>query len=167
MIRTSWMTSAAAAKSYYRSTDYYASVPGDWLGKGAKLLSLTGDAQVEQFDRLADNLHPLNGEQLTTYTRDGRRVGMDMTFNATKSVSIARELAGPGNAGDPRIEQAHREAVAYTVGLLEKDMQGRVRVGGKGDRKLDNRTTGYSRLSRPPSTGSDAPCTNCASSDAR
>ncbi len=132
------MTSAAAAKSYYRNSDYYASVPGDWQGKGAKSLGLTGQARAEDFDALADNLHPLTGEPLTTYTRDGRRVGLDMTFNATKSVSIARELAGGGNLGDPRIEAAHREAVAYTVGLIEAEMQGRVRAGGR----QENRTTG-------------------------
>lgn len=132
------MTSSAAAKAYFAKTDYYATCPGDWLGKGAAMLGLHGDSNQMHFHSLADNLHPQTGEQLTTYTRDGRRVGMDMTFNATKSVSIARELAGAGNAGDPRIEKAHREAVAYTVGLLEKDMQARVRSGGE----QGNRTTG-------------------------
>lgn len=138
MIRTHWMTSSSAAKDYFAKTDYYATCPGDWLGKGASMLGLHGDLNQMHFWSLADNLHPQSGEQLTTYTRDGRRVGLDMTFNATKSVSIARELAGLGNAGDPRIEQAHREAVAHTVGLLEKDMQGRVRTGGA----FENRTTG-------------------------
>lgn len=132
------MLSASAAKAYFRAADYFATTPGEWLGKGAAMLGLTGATSPDQFDSLADNLHPQTGEQLTTYTRDGRRVGLDMTFNATKSVSIARELAGAGNAGDPRIEQAHREAVAYTVGLLERDMQARVRAGGASG----NRTTG-------------------------
>src|SRR4051812_48280714 len=107
------MTSSAAAKAYYRSSDYYATCPGDWLGKGAEMLGLTGNTSPEQFDSLADNLDPRTGQPLTTYTRDGRRVGLDMTFNSTKSVGIARELAGPDNAGDPRIEAAHREAVAF------------------------------------------------------
>lgn len=138
MLRTHWFTSAAAAKSYYRAADYFASSPGTWLGKGAEMLGLTGEARAEDFDRLADNLHPQTGEQLTTYSRDGRRVGLDMTFNAVKSVSLAREMAGDGNAGDARIEEAHREAVGYTVGLIEQDMQARVRAGGKNE----NRTTG-------------------------
>src|SRR3954453_17223467 len=114
MIRTHWMTSSASAKSYYRTADYYSSSPGEWLGKGAAMLGLTGTTSPEQFDSLADNLDPRTGSPLTTFTRDGRRVGLDMTFNATKSVSVAREIAGPENAGDPRIEEAHREAVAYT-----------------------------------------------------
>lgn len=138
MIRTHWMSSAAAAKKYYRSSDYYASTPGEWLGKGAALLGLTGTTSPEQFDSLADNLDPRTGTPLTARTVDGRRVGLDMTFNSTKSVGIARELAGADNAGDPRIEQAHREAVAYTVGYIEKDMQARVRIGGANE----NRTTG-------------------------
>ena len=141
MIRTSWFQNATAAKAYYKAADYLASTPGTWFGKGAAMLGLSGPARAEDFDHLADNLHPQTGESLTTYTRDGRRVGLDMTFNATKSVSLARDLAGPGNAGDPRIETAHDEAVAYTLGLIEADMQARVRVGGKGHRKLDNRTT--------------------------
>ena len=132
------MTSAAAAKAYYRAADYYATSPGEWLGNGAKMLGLNGEARAEDFDLLADNINPLTGESLTTYTRDGRRVGLDMTFNATKSVSIAREVAGADWKGDPRIEEAHREAVAYTVGMIEQDMQARVRAGGENG----NRTTG-------------------------
>lgn len=138
MLRTHWMVSATVATAYYRNSDYYASVPGDWLGKGSPLLGLSGEAKADDFDKLADNLHPQTGEPLTTYTREGRRVGLDMTFNATKSVSIARELAGGLNAGDHRIEQAHREAVKYTVGMIEKDMQARVRAGGANE----NRATG-------------------------
>lgn len=55
---------------------------------------------------------------------------MDFAFNSTKSVGIARELAGIDNAGDARTEQTHREAVGYAMGLIEQDMQTLVRVGG-------------------------------------
>ena len=61
---------------------------------------------------------------------------MDLTFNSTKSVGIARELAGPDNAGDPRIEEAHREAVRYAMGFVECDIRGRVRVGGKDEDRV-------------------------------
>ena len=50
MIRTHWMQSASAAKAYYRQSDYYASTPGEWLGKGAKMLGLEGATSPEQFD---------------------------------------------------------------------------------------------------------------------
>jgi conjugative relaxase-like TrwC/TraI family protein len=137
------MTSPAAAKSYYRSSDYYATTPGEWIGKGAEMLGLTGTTSTEQFDSLADNLDPRTGTPLTTYTRDGRRVGLDMTFNSTKSVGVARELAGPDNTGDPRIESAHREAVAYTMRIVETDMCGRVRVGGKDEDRVTGNLVAY------------------------
>jgi conjugative relaxase-like TrwC/TraI family protein len=137
------MTSSAAAKSYYRSSDYYATTPGEWLGKGAETLGLKGATSTDQFDSLADNLDPRTGKSLTTYTKAGRRVGLDMTFNSTKSVGIARELAGKDNAGDPRIEEAHREAVKYTMGLVEEDMQGRVRIGGRDDNRVTGNMVAY------------------------
>jgi conjugative relaxase-like TrwC/TraI family protein len=83
---------------------------------------------------LCDNVNPLNGMPLTVLTRDGRRTGWDFNFNATKSVSIARELTG-----DTRIEDAHRKAVKYAIGEIETDMATRVRVGGQDDdRKTGN-----------------------------
>lgn len=143
MIRTHWMTSSAAAKAYYRQSDYYATTPGEWLGSGAKMLGLEGATSPEQFDSLADNLDPRTGLPLTTYTRDGRRVGLDMTFNSTKSVGIARELGGPDNAGDPRIEQAHREAVAYAMRFVERDMQARVRAAGQDSDRITGNMVAY------------------------
>lgn len=136
MLRTHWITDAAAAKAYYQASDYYAQTQGDWLGEGAKALGLVGPARREDFEQLCDNLNPLTGEPLTTYTRDGRRVGIDLNFNSTKSVGIARELAGPDNRGDERIEAVHREAVAYAMGFVEADMRGRVRVGGKNEDRI-------------------------------
>ncbi len=87
------MISVAAAKGYYRSS-YYASVPGDWLGKCSKLLGLSGEARADDFDRLADNLHLQTGEPLITYIRDGRRVGRDMTFNAA-SLESRHDVGNP------------------------------------------------------------------------
>jgi len=78
-------------------------------------------------------MNPATGKPLTVVTRDGRRTGWDFNFNSTKSVSIARELTG-----NKRIEEAHREAVKYAIGEVEKDMATRVRIGGQDD----DRTTG-------------------------
>ena len=132
------MRSASAAIKYFEQTDLLASSPGEWLGKGAEMLGLDGSNNQDHFISLAHNLHPQTGQQLTTYTRDNRRVGVDMTFSAPKSISLARELAGPNNEGDPRIEEAHREAVKYAMSLIEKGMEARVRKGGA----FSNRTTG-------------------------
>ena len=137
------MKSAKAAKGYFAKTDYYASCPGDWLGKGAERLGLRGTADPTRFHALADNLDPRTGRTLRPHAREGDRVGCDFTFNSTKSVGIARELAGPGNAGDPRIEDAHREAVSYAVGLIEQDMQARVRVGGADEDRATGNLVAY------------------------
>ena len=127
---------SSAAVAYYSAADYLATTPGEWLGKGAATLGLTGASNQDHFISLAHNMHPQTGEKLRPRAKEGERVGLDLTFNASKSVSIARELAD--GTGDDRIEDAHREAVGYVVGLIEKDMQGRVRQGYANA----NRTTG-------------------------
>ncbi|MFO0958263.1 MAG: MobF family relaxase [Isosphaeraceae bacterium] len=131
MLRTHWMTSASAAKAYVRAADYHAASPGQWVGGLREPLGLGGQSTFEQFDALADNRHPLTGDLLRPLARDNGRIGLDMTFNSSKSVGIAREMAGLDNAGDPRIETAHNEAVAYAMSFVEKDMRARVRVGGE------------------------------------
>lgn len=136
MLRTHWITNAAGAKAYYQASDYYATSRGDWLGRGAEMLGLQGEARKEDFFALCDNLDPRTGLPLTTYTRDGRRVGIDLNFNSTKSVGIVRELSGENNQGDDRVEAAHREAVAYAMRYVEAEMRGRVRVGGKDEDRL-------------------------------
>ena len=138
MLRTHWITNGQAAKAYYQASDrdYYSKVTGDWLGRGAQMLGLQGEVRKDDFFALCDNLDPRSGTPLTTYTRDGRRVGIDLNFNSTKSVGIVRELAGENNQGDDRVEAAHREAVAYSMRYVEADMRGRVRVGGKNEDRV-------------------------------
>lgn len=138
MLRTHWQYSAKGAVAYLAAADYYASSPGELLGKGFEHLDISGMSARDVFECLCHNLDPKTGEKLRPLARDGERIGMDFTFNSTKSVGIARELAGPDNAGDPRIEQAHREAVAYAMSFVERDMQTRVRGGRDGDRVTGN-----------------------------
>ena len=134
MLRIHQIGDADAAKKYYTTSDYFLETPGVWVGKGAELLGLSGKCDRRDFDNLCDNVNPLTGAALTVVTRDGRRTGWDFNFNATKSVSIARELAG-----DERVEAAHREAVDYAIGQVEKDMATRVRIGGRDeDRQTGN-----------------------------
>jgi conjugative relaxase-like TrwC/TraI family protein len=113
MLRVRHKTDAQAVKSYMRQSDYYLETPGDWMGKGAASLELTGQARQEDFDALCDNLRP-DGSPLTARTVEGRRVGYDFNFNASKSVGIAREIIGHYDPAEgQRIEDAHREAVAF------------------------------------------------------
>ena len=134
MLRIHQINDAAAAKAYYSLSDYMMETPGEWLGNGAKHLGLAGRANREDFEKLCDNIDPLHGGSLTPLTRDGRRVGWDFNFNATKSVSLALELTG-----DKRVIEAHKEAVRYAMGHIEQDMATRVRAGGKDeDRETGN-----------------------------
>src|ERR1022692_1429592 len=60
------------AKKYFKEHlavgDYYAegqTVPGQWIGKGAADLGLSGVTTADEFVRLCDNLHPQTCERLT------------------------------------------------------------------------------------------------------
>lgn len=141
MIRKKWHTDAGAARTYFQVSDYHVPTTGEWFGHDAARLGLTGDARREDFDKLLDNINPLTGGNLTTFTRDGRRVALELNFNAVKDASIAWALGGNRNQGDPLVKRCHQEAVKYTLGMLEADMQARVRDDGKGD-STQNRTTG-------------------------
>jgi conjugative relaxase-like TrwC/TraI family protein len=138
MLRINPSSSAAQAKSYYKQgltmENYYAQeVVGNWQGRGAALLGLTGPVDQASFHALADNIHPQTGERLTQRTRQKRIVGYDFNFHVPKSVSIVH-----GFSGDERIVTALREAVAYTMGKIEQGMETRVRKGGR----MENRRTG-------------------------
>ena len=140
MIRKHWHYDAAACKNYFQISDYHAPVVGEWFGRDAERLGLVGDARKEDFDKLLDNLNPETGEHLTKYTRDGRRIALELTFNAVKDASLAGELGGELNAGDP-LAQRRQQGVKKALAFLEPYMQVRVRDEGKGD-SIENRTTG-------------------------
>jgi conjugative relaxase-like TrwC/TraI family protein len=148
--------SVGDAKKYFREHlslgDYYTEgqrVPGQWYGKGAEALGLSGVTTEGPFVRLCDNLHPQTGRRLTQRQNtnrtetgvDGleretanRRVFYDFTFSPPKSVSIAA-LAGD----DARIVRAHEEAVAATLNELQALAATRVRSKGQcADRPTSN-----------------------------
>ena len=132
------------AKKYFKEHlavgDYYAegqTVPGQWIGKGAADLGLSGVTTADEFVRLCDNLHPQTGERLTLRQKttrvekgmDGeerqaanRRVFYDFTFSPPKSVSIAALV---GN--DARIIEAHEQAVTLAMHQLQTFAATRVR----------------------------------------
>lgn len=136
MLRIRHKTDVQASKNYYRQSDYYLETPGEWMGKGATRLGLEGRARQDDFEALCDNLRP-DGSPLTAMTVDGRRVGYDFNFNAVKSVGIAREIIGHDDPAEgQKIEEAHREAVAYAMGHVERDMAVRVRTGGRDEDRV-------------------------------
>jgi len=143
------------AEKYFREHlsvgDYYSesqAVAGQWIGKGAEALGLSGDTHNDEFVRLCENLHPQTGQRLTLRHKttrrevgaDGaehqsanRRVFYDFTFSPPKSVSIAA-LVGH----DRRIVEAHEQAVTAALCELESFAATRVRKNGQ----CTARTTG-------------------------
>jgi conjugative relaxase-like TrwC/TraI family protein len=140
VLRINQNNSAAGAKSYYSTADYYTQaqeLTGRWCGKGAAMLGLhgqiTGEVGKQQWNRLCDNLHPLTGAKLMPRTREERRIGYDINFHAPKSLSVLYSLTH-----DAQVLEAFREAVSATMAQMESEMQTRVRAGGRDE----DRTTG-------------------------
>jgi conjugative relaxase-like TrwC/TraI family protein len=134
MIRVTQQDSAAAAKSYYSTADYYSEgqeLVGSWGGKGASRLGLEGTVDRFSFERLCDNRNPTTGEPLTARTRTERRVGYDFTFSVPKSVSLLYALSS-----DQGIMDAFRGAVSETMREIEAEMKTRVRMGGKDEDRV-------------------------------
>jgi conjugative relaxase-like TrwC/TraI family protein len=137
MLRIMKLANPDAAKAYYRQSDYYLEVAGEWMGDGAGRLGLTGTVEQADFEAACDNINPRTGEGLTEMTVEGRRVGWDVNYNASKSVGLAREIIGLYDPAEGQsIEDAHREAVSFTMGRMEKDIACRVRVDGKDEDRV-------------------------------
>ena len=133
------VTSATDAKSYYAASDYYSQgqeTVGEWGGKLAETLGLSGKVTKEAFDRMVDNRNPSTGERLTQRTKDNRRVGYDFTVSVPKSASILRAFASEDEA--KALDQARDQAIDGMMAEVEADMQTRVRKGGGSS----DRTTG-------------------------
>src|SRR5579863_2954449 len=137
MLSVTPSVNAQQAKDYFTrhmDRDYYlrdsAEFPGEWHGRGAEMLGLSGQVDKESYFRLCDNLDPKTGEPLTPRTKADRRVSYDFTFNAPKSVTLAYELGG-----DERIQAAFREAVKETMEEMENKMKARVRTEGRDENR--------------------------------
>ena len=134
------ITGATDAKHYYAAADYYSQgqeTVGQWGGKLAASLGLSGKVTKAAFDRMVDNLHPVTGERLTQRTKDNRRVGYDFTVSMNKSASILRAFADEELGKS--LDAARDDALAGMMAEVEADMQTRVRLGGgQADRTTGN-----------------------------
>ncbi|MBF6567921.1 MAG: relaxase domain-containing protein [Candidatus Binataceae bacterium] len=126
---------AAQAETYYEEKyshdDYYSEkqrVVGQWFGRGAEELRLSGEVATEDFRAVLRGLRPASGEVLVHKANgyDDRRAGWDATFNAPKSVSV-QALVG----GDHRLIDAHRKAVSRALVELEQYALSRRRGGSE------------------------------------
>ena len=145
MLTISKALSSGQAQSYHKleftseTQNYYKqgeTVKGEWQGKLAASLGLSGEVAPLEFSRLADGQHPQTEEQMVKHraaqesSLDGsttkaveHRAGWDATFSAPKSVSLTA-LVG----GDDRVREAHRDAV--TTALTELERYTQARIGG-------------------------------------
>lgn len=126
---------AAQAETYYEEKyshdDYYSEkqrVVGQWFGRGAEELGLSGEVATEDFRAVLRGLRPASAEVLVRKANgyDDRRAGWDATFNAPKSVSI-QALAGD----DQRLIDAHGKAVNRALVELEQYALSRRRGGSE------------------------------------
>ena len=105
MLRIVQNSTAAGAKSYYSTADYYTEgqeLVGVWRGAGAARLGLSGNVDRRDWDALCDNQDPRTGETLTARQKSNRRIGYDFTFHVPKSVSVYYGLTR-----DEQIGRAH------------------------------------------------------------
>jgi conjugative relaxase-like TrwC/TraI family protein len=128
MLSVSTVRSAKGASAYFAADNYYtpgeAEMSGEWFGKGADALGLSGQVDKETFEALLNGALP-NGEQVGSPER--RRAGVDLTFSLPKSWSL---LALVG--GDRRILDAYRAAVKETLGWAEANAaETRMEVKGR------------------------------------
>ncbi len=131
MLRIIQNTSAAGAKSYYSTADYYTEgqeLTGLWRGEGAKRLGLSGIVNRNEWDALCDNRNPATDKVLTQRQKQNRRIGYDFNFHVPKSISIVYGLTK-----DERILEAFQESVGATMQDMEAEMKTRVRGGGRNE----------------------------------
>ena len=128
------------ASHHLTNNDYYAvgeTVTGQWIGRGAELLGLKGDVDLEDFDKIRMGLHPETGEFLRErqsadrYDKDGRKIGTarnlyDFTVSAPKDLSIQA-------LEDPRLIEVHNVAASEAVDELQRLASARVRKGGRSE----------------------------------
>lgn len=135
MLSIGLVRSAGDAARYYEKDDYYAPDPaagegvegreggdvqGQWGGRGAAALGLTGSVDKAQFGEMLSG-HLPNGIVLGR-RKDGEiqhTPGWDLTFSAPKSVSILVEIGG-----DERLRAAHDRAVETALQWVEHNALG-------------------------------------------
>ena len=128
------VVSPQQAENYYRQENYYSKKESkqnsEWYGKGAEELGLQGQISSEDLVKLLHGELP-NGEKFRkrppTHAEYKERAGIDLTFSAPKSISLAVLVNG-----DERLEAAHREAVKTALSIAEKRYTStRIRQDGK------------------------------------
>lgn len=114
-----YLTRHLSANDYYSEGE---KVVGQWFGKGAEMLGLSGEVDEAAFEALRQNIQPGTGEKLTP--RKSQVAFHDITYSAPKSVSVAAIVGG-----DERLVEAFHQTVETTLREMEKLAAVRVRTG--------------------------------------
>jgi conjugative relaxase-like TrwC/TraI family protein len=123
----------AAAHYFSAADDYYANEhPGQWQGKGAQALGLAGAVAQAQLSRLMNGQLPNGARIQTTFdpATKSKRMGLDLTFSAPKSVSMQALVAG-----DSAVSAAHDRAVQLAIEQVERLAAARQKVAGHSRRE--------------------------------
>lgn len=129
MLTHNVLESADQAVSYFSAGEYYeASLPGQWYGKAAANLKLTGEVEKQHFESLCRNRNPFTGQRITAKDAHNRRVGYDLTWSIPKSAAILFAVGG-----DERILTASKQALLRVLEEVEGMMQARIRKKGQPD----------------------------------
>ncbi|HIP14681.1 MAG TPA: conjugative relaxase [Sulfurimonas autotrophica] len=139
MIATpTWINANSAMEYHTESKDNYYQKEGDlgeWQGKGAEALGFSGTVTENELKKALWG-KDAEGNQLVgaRLDKDGdrKRSGLDLTFNAPKSVSLAMELSSAtGNKELAKaIMTAHEKAVEKGIDNFERLIQTRETIDG-------------------------------------
>ena len=125
------------AENYYRKENYYSKEQSkqnsEWFNRGAERLELVGEVEAEDFSKLIHGKLP-NGEKFRnrppTHAKYKERAGLDLTFSAPKSFSIALLVNR-----DERLEIAQQEAVKVAMNVVE-ERYASTRIRENGERRV-------------------------------
>lgn len=92
---------------------------GVWIGKGARLLDLSGNVVNEEYINVMHGYTPNKGYELCQKSGDNHRHGWDLTFSAPKSVSIVWAILNEDLK--QIIQKYHFSAVKSALSFIEKN----------------------------------------------
>ena len=149
----------ASGKLYYTrlaEEDYYlkgqGEPPGEWFGRGARDLGLTGTVKAEDFCQVFDGYSP-SGEPLSNNVDyRNRRPAFDLTFSAPKSVSEIR--AGCDAEMAAKIDEAMRLSVIAGLRYMEREATS-TRTGAQGAEEVEGKGLTVSMFQHMISRGLD------------
>ena len=119
MITLSRLGSASSASDYYSANNYYTAdqtqETSAWFGRGAEELGLKGKVDEQTFAAVLEGKLP-DGSVIAA-PGGYHRPGIDLTFSASKSVSLLALLAG-----DKRLVEALKDSATATLKWAEKNV---------------------------------------------